>query len=667
MDLIIVESPNKVHTISKIMGGNYKVLATAGHIMEFESVGAYRTGIDVINDFKMSMVFDKTKKDLLKKIKDAAKEATTIFICSDGDREGEYIADEIRHLLSAHKKKFKRAIFNEITDKAVKNAIANPINFNEELIGSAMTRATLDRLVGYRLSPIALSKLNCESAGRVQSALLKLICEKEISIQKFKPTKYTEIFLDFKKGRSLLTAKLREIKGKKVERLTDPQLVKDVLDNCKPGEYLVDSITEKEKSIEPKKPLTTAALQQIASNNFGFAPSRTMKAAQHLFEKGYITYLRTDSCRYSDEFIAECKSHIEKVYGKSLYRGLILSEKDNADAQNGHESIHQTDLKNTPEKVSQLVEGDEAKLYKLIYNYSLAALFVPAKVKDTEVTIANGTDYKFKISGRVVTFESYLQLFNDVEDVQKLPEFKKGDKINDIELYPEEKETQAPQRYSEAGLVKLMQTTGIGRPSSYAGTIETLKKREYIAIEKKAVHATEKGLKLNKMLQEYFPDVINEDYTSKMESFLDEIADGKKTRVETLREFWNEFEPLLLKAAREINKDKPKLEIVEGKKCPDCGADLVVREGKFGKFHACSKFPKCKYTAKIEDPNKKDEKKIQCPECGDGIMILRKSKKGSTFYGCSRWPACNKTFTEDSMKEYLIVTNRTADNSADRD
>ena len=666
MDLVIVESPNKVSTISKYLGTNYKVLATAGHIMEFESVGAYRTGIDVINNFTMTMKFDKTKKDLLKKIKEAAKEATTIFVCSDGDREGEYIADEIRELLSTYKKKLKRAVFNEITDKAVKNAITNPIPFNEELIGSAKTRASLDRLVGYRLSPIALSKLNCESAGRVQSALLKLICEKETSIQKFKATKYTEIFLDFKKGRSLLTAKLREIKGKKVERLTDDAVIKDVLDNCKPGEYLVDSITEKEKSIEPKKPLTTAAMQQIASTNLGFAPARTMKAAQHLFEKGYITYLRTDSLRYSDEFIAECKSHIEKVYGKSLYKGLVLSEKDNADAQNGHESIHQTDLKNTPEKVSQLVDSDESKLYKLIYNYSLAALFVPAKVKDTEVTIANGTDYKFKISGRVVTFESYLQLFNDVEDVQKLPEFKKGDKINDIELYPEEKETQAPQRYSEAGLVKLMQTTGIGRPSSYAGTIETLKKREYIVIEKKAVHATEKGLKLNKMLQEYFPDVINEDYTSKMESFLDEIADGKKTRVETLREFWNEFEPLLLKAAREINKDKPKPESV-GRKCPDCGGNLIIRTGKFGDFICCDHFPKCKHTEKIEDPNKKEEKKIQCPECGDGVMILRKSKKGSMFYGCSRWPKCNKTFTEEAMKQHLESIGDVADLSADRD
>lgn len=577
---------------------------------------------------------------------------------------GHLISDELRLLLKKHSKKLKRAVFNEITDKAVKAAIANPIPFEENMIEAAKCRMSLDKLVGYRISPLALSKLNCESAGRVQSALLKLICEKETAIQKFKATKYTEIFLDFKKGRSLLTAKLREIKNKKVERITDDSAIKDVLDNCKPGEYLVDSITEKEKSIEPKKPLTTAALQQIASTNLGFAPARTMKAAQHLFEKGFVTYIRSDSLRYSDEFITECKSHIEKVYGKSLYKGLVISEKDNADAQDGHESIHQTDLKNTPEKISQLVDSDEAKLYKLIYNYSLAALFVPAKVKDTEITIANGTNYKFKISGRVVTFESYLQLFNDIEDIQKLPEFKKGEKINDIEIYPVQKETQPPQRYSEAGLVKLMQTTGIGRPSSYAGTIETLKKREYISIEKKAVHATEKGMKLNKMLQEYFPEVINEEYTSKMETELDKIANGELTRIKSLSNFWKTFEPLVLKAAREINKNKPKPESV-GRKCPDCGKDLIYREGKNSRFIACSGFPKCRHTESIE--KKETGPKIQCPECGDGLMVLRKSKKGESFWACNRFPACRKTFSEDAMKEYLIVTNRKVDNSADRD
>ena len=425
-----------------------------------------------------------------------------------------------------------------------------------------------------------------------------------------------------------------------------------MISNCKSGNYIVEKITEKEKLLEPKKPMTTAAMQQIASNNFGFSPTRTMRAAQHLFEAGYISYHRSDAVRYSDDFIEVCKDHIEKTFGKDLYRGLNISEKDNESAQNGHESIHQTDLANTPDKISQLVGVDESKLYRLIYNYALSALFVPAKVKDTEVTIANGTDYKFKVSGRVVTFESYLQLFNDAEDIQKLPEFKKGEKINDQSLYSEEKETQPPQRLSEAGLVKLMQTTGIGRPSSYAGTIETLKKREYIKIEKKAVHATEKGMKLNKMLQEYFPEIINENYTSEMEASLDKIANGELTRTGVLTEFWNEFEPLLLKAVREINKDKPKPEMVEGEKCPECGGNILVRVSKYNtKFKCCSRFPKCRYTANIEDPNKKEESKTQCPECGDGVMVLRTAKKtGAKFWACNRFPKCKKTISVEEFE-----------------
>lgn len=660
--LVIVESPNKIKCISSIMGPDYIVLATAGHIMEIDSVGAYKTGIDTKNGFTIAYKLDPEKKDLVKKIKDAAKDVDEIFICSDDDREGEKIADEIRDVLKAYKSKFRRAVFNEITPKAVKAGIEHPIPFNENMIQAAESRAALDRLVGWRLSPLAKSKLNCDSAGRVQSALLKLVCEKEATIQKFKSSKYYEVFLDFKKGNSLLTAKLNEINGKKVDRITDKMVVDDVLKNCKSGNYKVSKISEKGKFIEPKLPLTTAAMQQLASNVIGFSPARSQAAAQHLFEKGYITYIRTDSVRFSEDFIQAAKEKIEKDYPK-CYAGLKLPRDENKDAQNAHESIRPTNLENTPSKMSQLVEGDELKLYKIIYNYSLAALFKPAKVKDTEIIIENGI-YKFKITGRTIVEESFLVLYNDLDDTKQLPAMKVGDSINDKELYEVEKETQPPARYSEAGLVKLMQDTGIGRPSSFSGTIETLKKREYITVEKKAVHATEKGIQLSKMLDKYFPDIINTEYTSNMEVKLDKIAEGETTRLEMLTAFWKDFEPAVLKAAREINKDKPKPVQVD-KKCPKCGKTLVIRTGKNGKFLACSGFPHCRHTEAYEDPDAPKEVQISCPECGVGHMVKRKSKKGSVFYGCSNWPKCTKTFTEQAMTGY--ISSLEALNNSDKD
>jgi len=647
--LVLVESPGKIKKISHILGTGYTVLATAGHIMEIDSVGAYNTGIDVKNGFAISYVLDKTKKDLVKKIRDAAKTASEIYICSDGDREGEKIADELRDLLKAHKSKLKRAVFNEISDKAVKNAIANPIPFDENMIQAAESRAALDRLVGYRLSPLALSKVNCESAGRVQSALLYLAAKKEREIQAFTPTKYWEVYLDFKKGAKLLTAKLSAIGKKKVDRLTDIKDVNDVLTNCIPENYTVSSITEKEKELEPRLPLTTSAMLQVGSSYLGFNPERTRRLSQELYESGMITYIRTDSVRFSDEFIESTKAYIEKNYS-GLYRGLNIPADKNADAQDAHEAIRPVDITKTPAKSG--LEGDQLKLYKLIYNISLCAFFKPAKVLITTMEISNG-QYVFEIQGKQLTFASFLEVFNEEDDDSKiLPAFKKGERIVDKDLYMEEKQTQPPQRYSEAGLIKLMEKTGIGRPSSYTPTVETLKKREYITIEKKAVVVTEKGLRLDAMLQGYFQDIINDHYTSEMEKNLDLVSGGSKTKTELLEAFWSQFEPLVLKAAREINKDKPKPKDA-GKPCPKCGKPLVIRTSRTGtEFIACSGFPKCKYTESLDKPQDGKDV-IQCPTCGDGHMVKRKSKKGSIFWGCSRWPKCSQTFNEEEMKEYL--------------
>lgn len=651
MDLILVESPGKLKTISKIMGSNYTVLATIGHMTKINDSGAYKTGIDCKNNFKVDYVYDTTKKENIAKIKEAAKNANKIYVCSDADREGHAIAVEIQNLLSQYKSKLIRTTFNEITEKAIKDAIKNPTGFDNNMANAAESRAILDKLIGYRVSPVVLTKVSAKSAGRVQSALLNLLAEKERTIQNFKPVKYWEVYLDYKKGNSNLEAKLCQIDTKKVDRLNNKEIADDVVKNCKSGNYAAEKIISKEKLIEPKLPLTTAAMQQLASNLYGWSPSRTQKSAQMLYEAGLCTYIRTDAVRFAPEFIEDAKTFINKTYGAGLFRGLNIPEEKNKDAQNAHESIRPTHLEKTPAVVSGELEGDALKLYKMIFNYSLASLFVPAKVKDTDVIIKNDK-YYFKSSGRQVIFESFLKLTNEIDDAKKLPDFKVGEKINDKELRVEEKETNPPPRYSEAGLVKLMQDTGIGRPSTFAPTIETLKKRGYITIEKKAVYVSEIGMKLDEFLTKYFPDTFKPEYTSKMEEQLDKISSGELTELKFLSDFWKEFEPIILGVVRTVNKERPKPEKVEGKVCPKCGKPVVKRIGRYGEFYACSSFPHCRYTEKIDNGESQPELP-PCPMCSDGHMKERKNKKGQIFYGCTNWPKCNCIITKDKMPEYL--------------
>lgn len=658
MKLIIVESPNKCHTISSIMGSGYSVMATAGHIMQIKDELAYNTGIDVKNGFTILSEFDPAKKDRLKEIKAAAKNADEIFVCSDGDREGESIANEIRTLLKTEKKKLKRAIFNEITPKAVKNAIANPIPFDENLIAAAETRQIIDRLIGFRVSPVS-KQIGCESAGRVQSALLQFICKKERDIQAFKSAKYFDVFADAKSGRTAVSFKLDSISGKKVTKIADKKIADECVSKCNGKDLTISDIKKKKKSIAPKLPMTSATLQQIASNVLGFSPNKTMAAAQHLFEKAYITYHRTDAIRFSDEFIDAAKANLNANH-KGMYAGLNIPKEANEDAQNGHESIRPTDLANTPDKISGLMEHAEYKLYELIYNHTLASFCKPAEVEETDVYTENGK-YSFKTSGKVITKASFLEFYNHDIDEEALPEMKKGDVLKKAKVYAEEKETLPPPRYSEAGLVKLMKDTGIGRPSTYASAIETLKKREYITVEKKAVHATDKGMKLDKMISDYFLSVINAEYTANMESDLDLIASGKKEKLDKLNEFWGDFEPVVLSAAKTIKANRPAPTVYEGAVCPDCGAPLYIRESKYGKFAACSRYPRCKYSASIGPDGKlvvKEKKPApvdtgkKCPKCGKGHLVERtKGSTGEKFYACKRFPKCNFTMSQAKFNE----------------
>lgn len=604
-------------------------------------------------------------------MKEFAKTAEKIYICSDSDFEGHLISYEVYDLLKEYKNKIVRTTFDSITKESVLNAIKNPTGFDKNAAATAEARTCEDKILGFRTTNLVLSKIGAPSAGRVQSALLRLLAEKEESIQKFVPKKYFDIFLDYKKGNSNLTGKLFQIKTKKIDKIMDKTVADDVMLNCKSGNYTIKKINEKEKLIEPKLPLTTAALQQLSSNVNGWAPAKTQKNAQELFEQGFITYIRTDAVRFSEEFISSAKTFIEKNYN-NLYRGLNIPKEKNEAAQNAHESIRPTELEKTPEKIASILSGDNYKLYKLIYNYSLASFFKPAKISDKEIIIENG-DYLFKTTGREIIEPSFLSLTNEISE-EVLPKFVKGEKIKDKNLRCEEKETNPPNRYSEAGLVKLMQDTGIGRPSTFSPTIETLKKREYIKIEKKSVIVTEMGMKLNKLLKEYFPETFDPAYTSKMEEKLDQIAKGEMTELKFLNEFWSDFEPVILKASREINKDKPKAEHIKDSKCPLCGKELVYRINKSNqKFVACSGFPRCRFTAKtlegISTPKKEEKQnnKIQCPKCGDGYMVQRKNKKGETFWGCSRFvKGCHETMSEDQMKEYLLKINSKEDSFNDK-
>jgi len=660
MNLMIIESAGKVHTLKKILGPDFQVLPTMGHMRKINDSGAYKTGIDCKNNFKVDYLYDPSKKQAINAIKEAAKTAEKIYVCSDADREGHGISEEIFDLLKSYKSKLIRTTFNEITSKAVMAAINNPTGFDANMAKASESRAILDRLIGYRTSNLVLSKIGAPSAGRVQSALLFLLSEREEEIQKFVAKKYYDVFLDFKKGTSNLTAKLFQIGNKKFEKIFE----KDVADNAvkvcseKIDDAVVYSVTSKDKLVEPKLPLTTSAMQQLASTQLGFAPNRTQKAAQSCYEKGLVTYIRTDSVRFSQDFLDSAKPFIEENYGAEYWRGLNIPAEKNKNAQDGHESIRPTDITKTPSKAASELEGDELKLYTMIYNYSLASMFVPAKVKVTDIVIKID-EYYFKVSGRQIVYESFLSFVNDLDSAKKLPEMKQGDSVNTKEVYAEEKETQPPQRYSEAVLVKLMEQSGIGRPSTFAPTIETLKKREYIKIEKKAVYVTELGMSLNKLLKANFNGFFEPSYTANMEDLLDKIANGELTELNFLTNFWKTFEPIILSATRNINKDKPKAEIVEGKVCPTCGKPLVSRTGKYGLFYACSGYPRCKYTEKPEGQKSAETNKtdIQCPICGDGVLVKRKNKKNQFFYGCSRWPKCNCTMSEDGLKEYLDKRN----------
>lgn len=638
-NIIIVESPAKCKTISKYLGGDYTVVSSKGHIRDLATSGKYGLGIDIENDFKPNYEIIKGKKKDVKYLKDLIEKADHIYLATDPDREGETISWHLYDELKVPDEKYDRIVFNEITKDVVLKALNNPRRIDMNLVHSGEARRFLDRIIGFRLSKVMQSKTAGKSAGRVQSVALKLIVDREREILAFIPKEYWTIEADFKDFK----ANLETYKEKAIEIPNEKEADK-ILDSLT-NTFTIKKVEEKEKKRSAKEVFKTSTLQQACSNKLGFAASKTMKIAQKLYEgielddgfHGLITYMRTDSVRLSDEFTSASFAYINNKYGKD-YVGYVKKGKKIENVQDAHEGIRPTNINYEPDKIKKYLAPDEYKLYRIIYYRALASLMADAKFNSTTVLLDNN-DYGFKATGSVLTFDGYLKVYGDYEDQEDtiLPDFKnyKAGIILSDTITKTQHFTKPPARFTESSLIKELESLGIGRPSTYATIISTIKDRGYVTIEDKKFVPTEVGFETTDKLQEFFSSIVNVKYTANMEKDLDEIAEGNENYKKMLKDFYDNFAPLVDNAFKNMEKKKPE---ETGEKCPECGSPLVIRKGKYGQFTACSNYPTCKY---IKKENKQTEKEIicKCPKC-EGNIIVRKTKKGKEFYGCDNFPKC---------------------------
>ena len=638
-NIIIVESPAKCKTISKYLGGDYTVVSSKGHIRDLATSGKYGLGIDIENDFKPSYEIIKGKKKDVKYLKDLIEKADHIYLATDPDREGETISWHLYDELKVPDEKYDRIVFNEITKDVVLKALKNPRRIDMNLVHSGEARRFLDRIIGFRLSKVMQSKTAGKSAGRVQSVALKLIVDREREILAFIPKEYWTIEADFKDFKTNL-----ETYKEKVIEFPNEKEADKILDSLT-NTFTIKKVEEKEKKRSAKEVFKTSTLQQACSNKLGFAASKTMKIAQKLYEgielddgfHGLITYMRTDSVRLSDEFTSASFAYINSKYGKD-YVGYVKKGKKTENVQDAHEGIRPTNINYEPDKIKKYLAPDEYKLYRIIYYRALASLMADAKFNSTTVLLDNN-DYGFKATGSVLTFDGYLKVYGDYEDQEDtiLPDFKnyKSGIILSDTITKTQHFTKPPARFTESSLIKELESLGIGRPSTYATIISTIKDRGYVTLEDKKFVPTEVGFETTDKLQEFFSSIVNVKYTANMEKDLDEIAEGNEDYKKMLKDFYDNFAPLVDNAFKNMEKKKPE---ETGEKCPECGSPLVIRKGKYGQFTACSNYPTCKY---IKKENKQTEKEIicKCPKC-EGNIIVRKTKKGKEFYGCDNFPKC---------------------------
>ena len=648
-NLVIVESPAKSKTIEKYLGSDYKVLSSKGHIRDLSTSGKFGLGVDTENGFKPTYTVIKGKKKDIDALKKEADKADKVYLATDPDREGEAISWHLKDALNLDDKDYDRIVFNEITKNAVTDSFNHARKIDDLMVRSQETRRILDRIIGFRLSKLMQSKTGGKSAGRVQSVALKLICDREDEINKFTPEEYwtiTAIFPNF-------TSEIFKYKNDNLKIANEKEAndIKDKLSNS----YKIESIEEKSKKKQSKPPFITSTLQQDAISKLNFSAKKTMTIAQKLYEGinlgdetvGLITYMRTDSIRLSNDFISSAYKYIEDNYGKE-YVGSVKVSKKKENVQDAHEAIRPTSILRNPESIKTYLTNDEYKVYSLIYYRALASLMKEANQKVTTLILDNN-DYKFKSTGTVTTFDGYLKVYKDYENSEdkELPDFKnyKSDVLVTDTVELKQHFTEGPTRYTEAKLIKEMEDLGIGRPSTYATIVSTIVERGYVKLEQKKFVPTTVGKETNQKLQEFFSNIINVKYTANMEEKLDDIAEGTEVWNELLDKFYKEFEPMVENAFD--NMEKKELEKT-GETCPECGGDLVVRTGKYGKFVSCSNYPTCKYIKKEEKAPLTEV--CTCIKCGKPI-VERKTKKGKIFYGCSNFPKCKEAYWDKPIGE----------------
>ncbi|MBT2700014.1 type I DNA topoisomerase [Bacillus sp. ISL-40] len=644
--LVIVESPAKAKTIERYLGNKYKVKASMGHIRDLPRS---QMGVNVENSYEPKYITIRGKGPVLKDLKTAAKKAKKIYLAADPDREGEAIAWHLAHSLSVDINSDCRVVFNEITKDAIKESFKHPRPINMDLVDAQQARRILDRLVGYNISPLLWKKVKKGlSAGRVQSVAVHLIIVREKEIKAFVPEEYWTIDGEFLKGKDHFSAQYFSLADKGKFELKSEQDVQTILKQMDDNKFKVVSVTKKERKRNPAPPFITSSLQQEAARKLNFRAKKTMMLAQQLYEGielgkegtvGLITYMRTDSTRISEVAQTEAANYIRSEYGEDYLKDEQRKEKKQSNAQDAHEGIRPTSTLRDPNSLKTFLSRDQLRLYKLIWDRFLASQMAQAVMDTMSVDLQNG-NVLFRANGSKIKFPGFIKLYVEGSDDQvdekdrMLPDLKEGDEVFKKDIEPKQHFTQPPPRYTEARLVKTLEELGIGRPSTYAPTLDTIQKRGYVALDNKRFVPTELGEIIDELILEFFPDILDVEFTAKMEQGLDNIEDGKVPWVNIIDEFYQDFEIHLKKAEEEMQsveiKDEP-----AGEDCENCGNPMVFKMGRYGKFMACSNFPDCRNTKPIVK-----EIGVTCPNCKEGQIIERKSKKKRLFYGCTQYPEC---------------------------
>ncbi|MFS0787039.1 type I DNA topoisomerase [Shouchella sp. 1P09AA] len=643
--LVIVESPAKAKTIGKYLGKKYVVKASMGHVRDLPKS---QMGVSVEENYEPRYITIRGKGPVLKELKTAAKKAKRIYLAADPDREGEAIAWHLAHSLNIDEHSDCRVVFNEITKNAIKDAFKQPRPINMDLVDAQQARRILDRLVGYNISPLLWKKVKKGlSAGRVQSVAVKLITDREKEIQSFTPEEYWSIQGQFMYGKEQFEARFHSIKGNK-ETLATEDEVNHVLNTLDGKDFRIAEVKKRERKRNPVAPFTTSSLQQEAARKLNFRAKKTMLIAQQLYEGidlgkqgtvGLITYMRTDSTRISDTAKQETFDYIQQTYGEEYTKKETQKQKQDKKSQDAHEAIRPTSVLHEPKQVKEYLSRDQLRLYRLIWERLVASEMAPA-VMDTMTVDLENNGVLFRANGSKLKFPGFMKVYiegnddNKKEEDRLLPDLKEDETVQKEELTPNQHFTQPPPRYTEARLVKTLEELGIGRPSTYAPTLDTIQRRGYVALDEKRFVPTELGEIVLDLIVEFFPEILDVEFTAKMEEDLDSIEDGRDNWIEIIDQFYKSFEKRLEVAEEEMEeveiKDEP-----AGEDCEKCGHEMVYKMGRYGKFMACSNFPDCRNTkAIVKDIG------VTCPTCKEGNIVERKSKKRRIFYGCDRYPEC---------------------------